>query len=233
MSLTLGTAPFGSNSGGSFNFDPPESVEYLERSPRWVRGRLGDETVVDSKNVRLLHESNRLPVWLFPQEDVRLDLVPEEAVRRRHDLVQIDFDALDEWLEEDEVQFGHPRDPYHRIDVRPTSRRLRISIGGEVVADTERAVVLFETGLPPRWYVPREDVKAGLEPSDRRTVCAYKGHAEHFSVAGEDAIAWSYADPEREVEPIRDRVAFYDERVDLEVDGERWERPETPFSRRR
>ena len=231
MSLTIGTAPFG-NSGGSLNFDPPDSVEYLELSPRWVRGRLGGETVVDSKNVRLLHESNRLPVWLFPEEDVRLDLIPEEAVQRRHDLVQIDFDALDEWLEEDEVLFGHPRDPYHRIDVRSTSRRIRISIGGEVVAESERAVVLFETGLPPRWYLPREDLNAALEPTDHRTVCAYKGQAEHFSVAGEEAIAWSYADPEREVEPIRDRVAFYDERVDLEVDGEPWERPETQWSRR-
>ena len=177
-------------------------MEYLERSPRWVRGRLGGETVVDSRNVRLLHESNRLPVWLFPEEDVRLDLIPEEAVQRRHDLVQIDFDALDEWLEEDELLFGHPRDPYHRLDVRPTSRRVRISIGGEVVADTERSVVLFETGLPPRWYLPREDMKAELEPTDQSTVCAYKGQAEHFSVAGEEAIAWSYADPEREVEPI-------------------------------
>ena len=231
MSLTIGTAPFG-NSGGSLNFDPPDSVEYLEFSPRWVRGRLGGETVVDSKNVRLLHESNRLPVWLFPEEDVRLDLIPEEAVQRRHELVQIDFDELDEWLEEDEVLFGHPRDPYHRIDVRSTSRRIRISIGGEVVAESERTVVLFETGLPTRWYLPREDLNAALEPIDHRTVCAYKGQAEHFSVAGEEAIAWSYADPEREVEPIRDRVAFYDERVDLEVDGEPWERPETQWSRR-
>ena len=232
MTLTLGTGPFGSQSSGSFNFDPPDTVEFLERSPRWVRGRLGGETVVDSRNVRLLHESNRLPVWLFPEEDVRLDLVPEEAVQRRHDLVQIDFDALDEWLEEDELLFGHPRDPYHRLDVRPSSRRVRISIGGEVVADTDRSVVLFETGLPPRWYVPREDIKAELEPADKSTVCAYKGQAEHFTVAGEEAIAWSYADPEREVDPITDRVAFYDERVDLEIDGEAWERPDTPFSRR-
>ena len=116
--------------------------------------------------------------------------------------------------------------------MRPTSRRVRISIGGEVVADTDRSVVLFETGLPPRWYVPREDISAELEPTDKSTVCAYKGQAEHFSVAGEEAIAWSYADPEREVEPITDRVAFYDERVDLEIDGEAWERPDTPFSRR-
>jgi uncharacterized protein (DUF427 family) len=233
MSLTLGTGPFGSQSQGSLNFEPPEGgVTYLERSPRWVRGRLGDETVVDSRDVRMLHESNRLPVWLFPEEDVRLDLIPEDAVQRRHDLLQIDFGALDEWLEEDEVQFGHPRDPYHRIDALSTSRHVRVSIGGEPVAESERAVVLFETGLPPRWYLPREDVRAELEPSDHRTTCAYKGHASHFSVAGEEAIAWSYPEPEREVAPIKDRIAFYDERVELEVDGEPWEPPATQWSRR-
>ena len=232
MSLTLGTGPFGSHSQGSFNFEPPETVEYLERSPRWVRGRLDGETVVDSRDVRLLHETGKLPVWLFPEEDVRLELLPEDAVQRRHGLMEIDFGALDEWLEEDELQPGHPRDPYHRIDVRNTSRRLRVSIGGELVADTDRAVVLFETGLPPRWYVPREDVRAELERSDYHTACPYKGEATHYSVAGEDSVAWSYPDPLWEVEPIRDRVAFYDERVDLEVDGEAWERPETPFSRR-
>jgi uncharacterized protein (DUF427 family) len=181
----------------------------------------------------MLHESNRLPVWLFPEEDVRLDLIPEDAVQRRHDLLQIDFGALDEWLEEDEVQFGHPRDPYHRIDALSTSRHVRVSIGGEPVAESERAVVLFETGLPPRWYLPREDVRAELEPSDHRTTCAYKGHASHFSVAGEEAIAWSYPEPEREVAPIKDRIAFYDERVELEVDGETRERPETQWSRPR
>jgi uncharacterized protein (DUF427 family) len=233
MALTLGTGPFGKTSAGSFNFDPPaDRVEYLERSPRWIRGRLGGETVVDSRNVRMLHETDKLPVWLFPEADVRLDLLPEDSFRRRHDLVQVDFDALDEWLEEDEPQPGHPRDPYHRIDVRETSRHVTVKIGDEVVADTERAIVLFETGLPPRWYLRREDVRAELEPSDHRTRCAYKGQATHFDVAGEDAVAWSYAEPEREVEPIRDLICFYNERVDIEIDGEAERRPQTQWSRR-
>jgi uncharacterized protein (DUF427 family) len=232
MSLTLGTGPFGSQSQGSFNFEKPETIEYLERSPRWVRGRLRGETVVDSRNVRLLHETGKLPVWLFPEEDVRLDLLPQDAVRRRHDLVQVDFGALDEWLEEDEVQIGHPRDPYHRIDVRNTSRHVRVELDGELIAESDRAVVLFETGLPPRWYLPREDVRAALEPSDHRTVCAYKGEASHYSIGAEESVAWSYPDPLPEVAPIRDRIAFYDEHVDLEVDGEHLERPETQWSRR-
>jgi uncharacterized protein (DUF427 family) len=203
------------------------AVEY----PRWVRGRLGGETVVDSKRAKLLYfEDRKLPVYGFPQDDVRLDAVPPEAVTRHDDLVQVDFSALDEWLEEDQPQLGHPPDVFHRIDVRPTSRRVRVSIGGRVVADTTRARALFETGLPVRWYIPREDVLADLEPSQHRTVCAYKGHATHFDVAGQGAIAWSYTNPLHDGVPIKDLIAFYDERVEVEVDGEPQERPVTQWS---
>jgi uncharacterized protein (DUF427 family) len=205
----------------------------LEESPRWVRGRLDGETVVDSRRVRLLYEPGRLPVWLFPEEDVRLDLLPGGAARRRHGLIHVDFDALDGWLEEDQPQIGHPPDPHHRIDVRPTSRHVRISIEGETVAESTRARALFETGLPTRWYIPREDVGAELEPSDRRTTCAYKGHATHFDVAGEDAVAWTYEDPLHDGLPVKDLVAFYNERLDVEVDGEVQERPKTQWSRSR
>jgi uncharacterized protein (DUF427 family) len=204
----------------------------IEESPRWVRGRLGGETVVDSKRVKLLYEPERkLPVWLFPEEDVRLDLIPPDAIRRHDDLVHVDFDALDEWLEEDDPQIGHPPDPYHRIDVRRTSRHVRIRIGGRVVAESTNARALFETKLPVRWYLPREDVSAELEPSDHRTVCAYKGTPRHFTVAGEDAVAWSYEEPLHDGLPVKDLVAFYNERVDVEIDGEPQERPETQWSR--
>jgi uncharacterized protein (DUF427 family) len=108
-----------------------------------------------------------------------------------------------------------------------------VSIGGRVVAETTRAKALFETGLPTRWYIPREDVLADLEPSDRRTVCAYKGFPDHYDVAGEPAVAWCYSDPLHDAEPVRDMIAFYDERVKLEVDGERQERPVTQWSRGR
>jgi uncharacterized protein (DUF427 family) len=203
----------------------------IEESPRWVRGRLGGETVVDSKRVKLLYQEDRvLPVWLFPEEEVRLDAIPADAVRRHGELVHVDFDALDEWLEEDEPQIGHPPDPHHRIDVRRTSRHVRVSIGGRVVADTTNAKALFETGLPVRWYIPREDISAELERSDHRTVCAYKGRATHFDVAGESAIAWTYEDPLHDGLPVKDLVAFYNERVDLEVDGEPQDRPRTQWS---
>jgi uncharacterized protein (DUF427 family) len=223
VGLTYGSGPL-SGKGTA-------SIQLLEQSPRWVRGRLKGETVVDSRRVRLFYETGSLPVWLFPEEDVQLDRLPAGAWRRLHDLVEVDFDALDEWLEEEEPQIGHPRDPYHRIDVRRTSRHVRVSIGGRVVAESASALVLFETALPPRWYFAREDLREELEASDHRTVCAYKGEATHFDVAGEDAVAWTYEDPLHDALPVKGRVAFYNERVDVEIDGELEERPRTQWSR--
>ncbi len=204
----------------------------IEPYPRWVRGRLGGETVVDSRRTHLVWDEGKvIPGYAFPADDVRLELIPAEAVSSRGELVHVSFHALDEWLEEDRPQVGHPPDPYKRIDVRPSSRHVRVSIGGRVVAETTRAKALFETGLPVRWYIPREDVLAELEPSDHRTVCAYKGFPRHFDVAGEDAVAWAYPDPLHDAVPVKDLIAFYDERVDVEVDGELQERPATQWAR--
>jgi uncharacterized protein (DUF427 family) len=145
------------------------------------------------------------------------------------------WDAVDEWLEEDEQVFVHARDPYHRVDVLETSRHVRIAFAGERLADTRQARVLFESGLPPRWYVPPADVRRELlVPSDRVTACPYKGTAAYWSVRiGDrvaDAIAWTYPDPVRAAAPIRGRICFFDERVDVEIDGEAQERPVSPWS---
>jgi uncharacterized protein (DUF427 family) len=189
--------------------------------------------VADSRRTKLLYEPPKvLPVHVFPEEDVRLDLLPPEAITRHEDrLVEIDWNAADEWLEEDEELLGHARDPFHRIDCRRTSRHIRVSIGGELVAETRRAVALFETRLPTRWYIPREDVIAPLERNDgQRTTCAYKGHATHWDVGGEPAIAWSYELPLNDAIPVRSLIAFYNERVDIEIDGQHEERPRTQWS---
>jgi uncharacterized protein (DUF427 family) len=189
--------------------------------------------VADSRRTKLLYEPPKvLPVHVFPEEDVRLDLLPPEAITRHEDdLIEIDWNAPDEWLEEDEELVGHARDPFHRIDCRRTSRHIRVSIGGEVVADTHRAVALFETRLPTRWYIPRDDVLVELERNDdHRTTCAYKGHATHWDAAGERAIAWSYEEPLNDAVPVRSMIAFYNERVDIDVDGEREQRPHTQWS---
>jgi uncharacterized protein (DUF427 family) len=143
---------------------------------------------------------------------------------------------LDEWLVEDEQVFGHPRDPYHRIDTYRTTRPVRVSVGGELVAESTRAVALYESGLPPRFYLPAEDVRMDLlEPSEKRTRCAYKGVASYWHVRAGDTlhedIAWTYPEPERDGGPIRDLVCFFNERVDLEVGDQEMERPVTQWSR--
>jgi len=142
--------------------------------------------------------------------------------------------SMDRWLEEDMEALAHARDPYHRVDAVPSARRVRVSVDGEVLAESERTVVIFETSLPPRWYFPNEDVRAALERSDLRTTCAYKGHASYWSVRVGDGsranLAWTYAQPRRDAEPVRDMVCFFNEQVDLELDGEVGERPVSPWS---
>jgi uncharacterized protein (DUF427 family) len=139
--------------------------------------------------------------------------------------VVLDFAAFDGWYEEDERIAGHPRDPFHRVDVRQSARPVRIQVGGEVVAETTSARMLFETQLPTRFYIPREDVRPELAPSDRHTYCPYKGEASYWSLdAGgrpREDIAWSYEQPLPDAVAIKGLVAFWDERVDVYVDGQR------------
>jgi uncharacterized protein (DUF427 family) len=189
--------------------------------------------VADSRRTKLLYEPPKvLPVHLFPEEDVRLDLLPAEAITRHEDgLLEIAWDAADEWLEEEEELLGHARDPFHRIDALRTSRHVQVSLNGEPLADTKNAVALFETRLPTRWYIPRTDVIAELTRNDEhRTTCAYKGHASHWDAGGESAIAWSYELPLNDAMPVRSMLCFYNERVDIDVDGERQPRPHTQWS---
>ncbi len=148
--------------------------------------------------------------------------------------VVLDFPAFDSWYEEDEANVGHPRDPFHRIDTLPSSRHVRIEIDGQLVAESTRPVILFETMLPPRYYLPREDVRVELTPSDKRTTCAYKGHASYWSatVGGRPIpdIAWSYEQPLHDAAEVRGRISFFNERVSVTLDGQPLDRPVTPWS---
>lgn len=146
------------------------------------------------------------------------------------------WDRVDSWLEEDEELIGHVRDPYHRVDVLDTSRAVRVELDGELLAESTRARVLFEAGLPPRWYLPRDDVRAdALVESDTRTVCAYKGVASYHSVRTDagvtDDVIWFYPEPRDDARRVRDLLCFFNERVEIYVDGELQARPETPWSR--
>ena len=273
MGLMTGSGPFGREPAGTFNFEPPPPGKalYLEPTPKRIRVEVGGETIADSRRAMLLHESGHQPIYYFPPEDVRSDVL-EPSERHTHcpkkgeasyytiragdnvveagawyypdplpgappikDLIAFYFRRMDRWLEEDEEIAVHPRDPYHRIDLRRTGRRVRVSLDGEVLAESTAAIALFESNLPPRWYLPREDVTAELEPSDTVTGCPYKGEAGYYSVrlpggAVEKDLVWFYDEPFDEVRRIDGMLCFFNERVDLELDGELQERPASPWS---
>jgi uncharacterized protein (DUF427 family) len=152
------------------------------------------------------------------------------------DYVELDFDAFDQWLEEDEPIISHPRDPFHRIDVRRSSRSVLVEHDGTVLAESTRPRLLFETHLPVRTYLPREDVHVDrLLPSETTTACAYKGQTtSYWAVERADGrrvdVAWSYEHPLPDAVEITGMVAFFDERVDVVLDGVRRPRPVTPWS---
>ena len=272
MSLTIGTAPFGPNAAGEWNFDydGPAHALYLHPQPRRLRAVFAGETVLDTLRPQLLHETAILPRYYVPAEDVRWQLFeltehtthcpfkgdardwtlrvgdrvaenlvwnypePIEGAPAFADLVSFYWEPLDHWYEEDEEVFVHPRDPFHRIDVLPTSRHVRVSLDGTELADTTRARVLHETGLPARWYIPREDVHVdAVQPVlGLKTTCPYKGTTSGYWSAGDaEAVAWTYAEALPEVAPIAGHIAFFNERVEIEVDGVVQERgPETQWS---
>jgi uncharacterized protein (DUF427 family) len=144
----------------------------------------------------------------------------------------LDFKAFDGWYEEDELNVAHPRDPFHRIDIVHSSRDIRVQRDGQTLARSSSPYILFEPPLPVRYYLPPGDVDRDLlAASDTTTYCAYKGQASYLSVDGED-VAWTYRKPLREAVEVTDRIAFFNERVDLVVDGVALQRPVTPWSPR-
>jgi len=208
-----------------------------------------------------------LPTYYLPREDVRPDTLVDEATgragqrtwsvragRKRADAaawahenatgplaaladhVTFSWRQLD-WYEEDERVIVHARDPHKRVDTLRSSRHVQVLAAGEQVADSVRPLLLFETSLPTRYYLPFSDVRTELfEASDTVTICPYKGVARYWSLRVGDTFvqdaAWSYPDPIPENPKIRDLVCFFNERVDLVVDGKELERPITPWSER-
>jgi uncharacterized protein (DUF427 family) len=227
-----------------------------------VRVMAGDATIADSTATLLLLETGHRPVYYFPREHVRMDLLsptnhrttcpykgdasyftlklngrtvenavwsyeqPIAGMEPIAERLAFYWDRVDHWLEEDEEIFGHARDPYARVDVRPSSRAVRVTFNGEVVAQTRGAMFLFETGHPTRYYIPRQDVRMELlTRSDKTTVCPYKGTASYWSVRVGDRtaedVAWAYLDPLPDCPRIAGYLCFYPEKVDrIEVEGE-------------
>jgi uncharacterized protein (DUF427 family) len=157
---------------------------------------------------------------------------PIEALR---DHVRFEWEALGPWLEEDEVVAVHPRNPYTRVDILGSSRRVQVFLDGVELADSDQPRLLFETGLPTRYYLPLSHVRTELlVPSATQTRCPYKGTASYYSVTLGDQVhedlVWYYPAPLPESQRVIGLLCFYNEKVDLVVDGVAEDRPHTPFS---
>lgn len=158
----------------------------------------------------------------------------QSQIEDLRELVRLDFDAMDEWLEEDEPIYTHPRDPYTRVDILASSRHVRVLVDDVVLAESHQPRILFETGLPARYYIPLTDVRLDLlRPSDHETHCPYKGTATYWSVdtgaETHENLVWTYRAPLPESQKIAGLACFFTEKVDLYLDGQLQERPRTPF----
>jgi uncharacterized protein (DUF427 family) len=241
-------------------------VDHIEPVPRRIRAMLNGEVVLDTLGARYVWEWPNYPQYYIPLADVRADQLVDEdhpqqlrrgasrryglrvgEVQRPHcasvytdgtlaSFARFDWQALDAWYEEDEQVFVHPRDPYTRVDSLRSTRAVRIELDGVLLAESSSPVLVFETGLPTRYYLDRTAVNfAALHASNTETACPYKGiTSEYWSVQTSTGmypdLAWSYHFPTRELQPIAGMIAFYNEKVDLSVDGRSMERPSTHFS---
>ena len=182
---------------------------------KWIRARKDGRTVVDSRAAVCVWRDRPYPFYAFPEDHV--DGVASTPVPELPGHVAVKWGDADEWLAEEERLVGHARDPFARIDVVHSSRHVVAVHEGVVLADSRRPLLLYETGLRTRTYLPPEDVRTDLlAHSDTRTTCAYKGHAEHLAHEGTD-VAWRYPEPLFDAPPIAGLIAFYDERVELRV----------------
>jgi uncharacterized protein (DUF427 family) len=241
MAMMTGQGPFGHAPAGAFNRTRVWLLLEHGRLPRYyfleadIRPGL---LVADGRRSRselkgeTRHFDLRLGDRVVADGAFTHPAPPPEAPPALAGLVAFYWKALDGWLEEDEPALGHARDPYHRVD--PSSRHVRASLDGVVLADSRRTTVIFETAMGPRWYFPREEIRVELLDGDAHTVCAYKGHATYWSVRLPSGlhrnIAWSYLAPRHDAQAVGGRVAFFDEHVDLEVDGRPQPRPRTPWA---
>lgn len=160
---------------------------------------------------------------------------PQENRPDLRGYIALSWHAMDHWYEEAEEVFVHPRDPYHRVDTIHSKRHIRVEVDGVTVAESHNPVLLFETGLPTRYYLPQEDVKLDLLAStETHTSCPYKGIASYWSINVNDKehkdLVWGYLDPISEIPKIKGLMAFYNEKLNIYVDGELESRPRTVFS---
>jgi uncharacterized protein (DUF427 family) len=239
---------------------------HVEPVPRRIRAFVGGHAVLDTTAARYVWESPKYPQYYVPLEDVDEDLLVDEghARHRQHGdarriglraagqerpkagwvydsgelagTLRLLWAAVDAWFEEDEQVFVHPRNPYSRVDAVRSNRPIRVELDGVVLAEAPCSVMVFETGLPPRYYLDRTAIRLEhQQESDSVSSCPYKGRTSQYwsvrvgAVTHHD-VAWSYDFPTRQLLPIAGLVAYYNEKVDIWLDGRKLERPRTHFS---
>lgn len=190
------------------------TLPHLEPVYQRLRALRRGELVVDTRRAHLYYPDLLHPRWAVPAGD----LYSDAAGSRVGDLVVLEPDAADLWLEEDRPGYGSPRSPFHRVDPLASSRHVRLRVAGQTIADTTRPVLLIETGVVPRWYLPPGDVAWDrLDPDPTRTVCQYKGEASYYRVRGTDVRLWSYPHPDPEAALLAGLLATAGEHPDVEI----------------
>lgn len=185
--------------------------------------------------------SDEVTLWSMQAKEKSVDraawtyINPPEDLKALQGYISFEWNKMDAWYAEEEEIFVHAKDPYKRVDVLKSSRHVQVNIGGERIADTQRPHLLFETHLPVRYYIPKKDVRMHLlEQTTNVSRCPYKGLASYYTVKVKnqsfDNIAWSYPDPIPENPKIKDLICFFNEQVDITVNGEHMARPTTPWS---
>jgi uncharacterized protein (DUF427 family) len=221
MSLVAARGPLGADPAGWFSPalpDAPGGIVFVEPHPRRIVARSNDRAVIDTEHALVVHRSGHALGYAFPVGEVG-DL-PHEPVPEAPGYVQVPWDAVDAWFEEGRKLVHYPPNPYHRVDCRPTDRRLRVVAGGTVLVDTTETVILFETALAPRLYVDPAHVRTDLlQRTDTTSYCNYKGHATYWSAVVGDMtitdVAWSYPDTLPETSPIKGFLSFDETRAEV------------------
>lgn len=211
MSLVAGRGPLSGDPAGRFTPPIPENIVYLEPHPRRITAVHHGRVVIDTEQALLVHRRNHPLSYVFPEGVVAG--LPTEPEPEAPGFVRVPWDAVDAWFEEGRKLVHYPPNPYHRVDCRPTGRRLRVSVGDTLLVDTTDTVIVFETALEPRLYVAPRHVRTDLlKPTATTSYCNYKGYATYWSAKVGDTVvedvAWSYDHPYPESQPIATFFSF-------------------------
>src|SRR5581483_11808282 len=218
MSLVAGRGPLSEDPAGWFYPSTSAGRVYIEPHRRRIQALQNGQLVIDTERALMVHRRGHPLSYAFPADavgDLRAAPVPEAP-----GFVHVPWDSVDTWLEEGRKLVHYPPNPYHRVDCRPTRRRLRVEVAGTTLVDTDDTVIVFETALQPRLYVDPSHMRTDLlRQTDTSTYCNYKGMATYWSAvvggATVEDVAWSYQNPPPESLPIKGFLSFDPTRADV------------------